>query len=168
MTRHVELSTVRLLAKLPTLAAYAYKKSVGQAFLYPDNSLGLVENFLRMTFGNPAENYELDPIVVKALDMLFVLHADHEQKLLDVDGAPGGLVTGQPLCLRVSRHQPRCSGPLHGGANQSVLEMLEAIRADGGERRVLRAEGQEQGGRRQADGLRPSGLQELRPARGKS
>src|SRR5438874_10379180 len=76
---HVELSTHRLLAKLPTIAAYAYKKSVGQPFLYPDNSRGLVENFLRMTFGFPAEPYEVDPDVTKALDLLFILHADHEQ-----------------------------------------------------------------------------------------
>ena len=76
---HVELSTVRLLAKLPTIAAYAYKKTVGQPLLYPDNSFGLVENFLRMTFGFPAEPYEVDPEVVRALDMLLILHADHEQ-----------------------------------------------------------------------------------------
>ncbi len=75
----VELSTVRLLAKLPTIAAYAYKKSIGQPFLYPDNSLGLVENFLRMTFGFPAEPYEVDPAFAKALDTLLILHADHEQ-----------------------------------------------------------------------------------------
>ena len=75
----VELSTIRLLAKLPTIAAYAYKKSVGQPFLYPDNSLNLVENFLRMTFGLPAEPYQVDPELVRALDMLFILHADHEQ-----------------------------------------------------------------------------------------
>lgn len=75
----VELSTIRLLAKLPTIAAYAYKKSVGQPFLYPDNSLTLVENFLRLTFGFPAEPYQADPEVVRALDMLFILHADHEQ-----------------------------------------------------------------------------------------
>src|SRR5262249_57227387 len=74
-----ELSPVRLLAKLPTIAAYAYKKSVGQPYLYPDNSLGLVENFLRMTFGFPAEPYVPDPIMVRALDQLFILHADHEQ-----------------------------------------------------------------------------------------
>ena len=78
-TDQVELSTVRLLAKLPTIAAYAYKKSVGQPFLYPDNSLGLVENFLRMTFGFPAEPYEVDPALTRALDLLFILHADHEQ-----------------------------------------------------------------------------------------
>ncbi len=73
----VELSTVRLLAKLPTIAAYAYKKSIGQPFLYPDNSLDLVANFLRMTFGFPAEPYEVDPEFVKALDLLLILHADH-------------------------------------------------------------------------------------------
>ena len=75
----VEMSTIRLMAKLPTIAAYAYKKSIGQPFLYPDNSLSLVENFLRMTFGFPAEPYEFDPIKVKALDQLLILHADHEQ-----------------------------------------------------------------------------------------
>ncbi len=75
----IDLSTVRLLAKLPTIAAYAHKKSVGQPFLYPDNSLSLTENFLRMSFGFPAEPYELDPTIVKALDLLLILHADHEQ-----------------------------------------------------------------------------------------
>jgi citrate synthase len=75
----VEISTIRLLAKLPTIAAYAYKKSMGQPFLYPDNSLSIPENFLRMTFGFPAEPYEVDPEMVKALDLLFILHADHEQ-----------------------------------------------------------------------------------------
>src|SRR6476620_2772476 len=75
----VEISTVRLLAKLPTIAAYAYRKYVGHPFLYPDNSLGLVENFLRMSFGFPAEPYDLDPVMVKALDQLLILHADHEQ-----------------------------------------------------------------------------------------
>src|SRR3954464_13861950 len=75
----VELSTVRLLAKLPTIAAYPSTRWVGQPFLYPDNPCGLVEIFLRMTFGFPAEPYEQDPELVKALDMLFILHADHEQ-----------------------------------------------------------------------------------------
>src|SRR5438270_5352288 len=75
----VELSTVRLLAKVPTIAAYAYKNSIGQPLLYPDNTNGLVENFLRLTFGVPAEPYVVDPDVAKALDMLFILHADHEQ-----------------------------------------------------------------------------------------
>ncbi|HEX7188409.1 MAG TPA: citrate/2-methylcitrate synthase, partial [Actinomycetes bacterium] len=77
--QHVEMSTVRLMAKLPTIASYAYKKSVGQPLLYPDNSMGYVENFLRMTFGVPATPYEVDPTMARVLDMLFVLHADHEQ-----------------------------------------------------------------------------------------
>ncbi|MET1153223.1 citrate/2-methylcitrate synthase, partial [Arthrobacter sp.] len=75
----VELSTIRLMAKLPVIAAYAHKKSIGQALLYPDNSMNLVENYLRLSFGLPAEPYELDPTVVKALDLLLILHADHEQ-----------------------------------------------------------------------------------------
>ncbi|HEY5136061.1 MAG TPA: citrate/2-methylcitrate synthase, partial [Candidatus Nanopelagicales bacterium] len=75
----VDLSTIRLLAKVPTIAAYAYKKSVGQPYLYPDNSLSLNDNFLRMTFGVPAEEYEVNPVLSKALDLLLILHADHEQ-----------------------------------------------------------------------------------------
>src|SRR4051812_44468505 len=76
---HVESSTIRLLAKMPTIAAYAHKKSVGQPFLYPDNNLGYVDNFLRMTFGVPAEDYVVNPVASKALNLLFLLHADHEQ-----------------------------------------------------------------------------------------
>jgi citrate synthase len=129
---HVELSTIRLLAKLPTLAAYAYKKSVGQAFLYPDNSQSLVENFLRMTFGNPAEDYELDPVVVKALDLLFILHADHEQNCSTSTVRLVGSSQAN-LFASVSAGINALFGPLHGGANQSVLEMLEEIRASGGD-----------------------------------
>jgi citrate synthase len=128
----VELSTVRLLAKVPTIAAYAYKKSVGQPFLYPDNSLGLVENFLRMTFGFPAEPYEADPVIVKALDMLLILHADHEQNCSTSTVRLVGSSQAN-LFASVSAGINALFGPLHGGANQSVLEMLEAIRADGGD-----------------------------------
>ncbi|GAA4304016.1 citrate synthase [Klenkia terrae] len=127
----VEMSTYRLLAKLPTIAAYAYKKSVGQPFLYPDNSLGLVENFLRMTFGFPAEPYDLDPELVKALDMLFVLHADHEQNCSTSTVRLVGSSHAN-LFASVSAGINALFGPLHGGANQSVLEMLEGIKADGG------------------------------------
>jgi citrate synthase len=128
----VELSTIRLLAKLPTIAAYAYKKSVGQPFLYPDNSLTLVENFLRMTFGFPAEPYEVDPEVVRALDMLFILHADHEQNCSTstvrlVGSSQANLFTS------ISGGINALWGPLHGGANQAVLEMLEKIRTSGGD-----------------------------------
>jgi citrate synthase len=128
----VELSTIRLLAKLPTIAAYAYKKSVGQPFLYPDNSHTLVENFLRMTFGLPAEPYEVDPEVVRALDMLFILHADHEQNCSTstvrlVGSSQANLFTS------ISGGINALWGPLHGGANQAVLEMLEKIREEGGD-----------------------------------
>ncbi|MGQ4600288.1 citrate synthase [Nocardia sp. R6R-6] len=127
----VELSTIRLLAKLPTIAAYSYKKSVGQPFLYPDNSLSLVENFLRMTFGFPAEPYEVDPEVAAALDMLLILHADHEQNCSTstvrlVGSSDANLFTS------VSGGINALWGPLHGGANQAVLEMLDSIKAHGG------------------------------------
>ncbi|MFI7588526.1 citrate synthase [Spongisporangium articulatum] len=122
----VEISTVRLLAKLPTIAAYAYKKSIGQPFLYPDNSLTLVQNFLRMTFGLPAENYEPDPAMVKALDLLFILHADHEQNCSTSTVRLVGSSQAN-LFASVSAGINALFGPLHGGANQAVLEMLEKI-----------------------------------------
>ena len=122
----VEISTVRLLAKLPTIAAYAYKKSVGQPFLYPDNSLGLVENFLRMTFGFPAEPYEIDPTFAKALDLLFILHADHEQNCSTSTVRLVGSSQAN-LFASISAGINALFGPLHGGANQAVLEMLEKI-----------------------------------------
>jgi len=128
----VDLSTIRLLAKLPTIAAYAHKKSVGQPFLYPDNSLSVVENFLRMTFGLPAEPYEVDPVVVRALDLLFVLHADHEQNCSTSTVRLVGSAHAN-LFASVSAGINALFGPLHGGANSAVLEMLEAIRDDGGD-----------------------------------
>ncbi|MDF2581589.1 MAG: citrate synthase [Mycobacterium sp.] len=130
--KQVELSTIRLLAKLPTIAAYAYKKSEGQPFLYPDNSLTLVENFLRMTFGFPAEPYEVDPEIVRALDMLLILHADHEQNCSTstvrlVGSSQANLFTS------ISGGINALWGPLHGGANQAVLEMLAKIRDSDGD-----------------------------------
>ncbi|HEY9416198.1 MAG TPA: citrate synthase [Pseudonocardia sp.] len=122
----VELSTVRLLAKLPTIAAYAYKKSIGQPFLYPDNSLDGVENFLRMTFGFPAEPYEVDPSFVKALDTLLILHADHEQNCSTSTVRMVGSSQAN-LFASVSAGINALFGPLHGGANQAVLEMLQKI-----------------------------------------
>jgi citrate synthase len=130
--QQVEISTLRLLAKLPTIAAYAYKKSAGQPFLYPDNSLGLVENFLRMTFGFPAEPYEVDPDLAAALDMLFVLHADHEQNCSTSTVRLVGSSQAN-LFASVSAGINALFGPLHGGANQSVLEMLESIQREGGD-----------------------------------
>jgi citrate synthase len=127
----VEISTVRLLAKLPTIASYAYKKSIGQPFLYPDNALGYVENFLRMTFGVPATAYDVNPVATRALDMLFTLHADHEQN----------------CSASVAAGINALSGPLHGGANEAVLAMLEGIRAGGGDVQsfVQRVKNKEQG-----------------------
>ncbi|HEV7898144.1 MAG TPA: citrate synthase [Planosporangium sp.] len=128
----VDLSTVRLLAKVPTIASYAYKKSIGQPLLYPDNSLGYVENFLRMTFGVPATEYEVDPEAAKILDMLFVLHADHEQNCSTSTVRLVGSSDAN-LFVSVSAGVSALFGPLHGGANQAVLEMLEGIQADGGD-----------------------------------
>ncbi|OQO93200.1 citrate synthase [Saccharomonospora piscinae] len=129
---NVELSTIRLLAKVPTIAAYAYKKSIGQPFLYPDNSLGLIENFLRMTFGLPAEPYEIDPAMAKALDLLFILHADHEQNCSTSTVRLVGSSEAN-LFASISAGIMALFGPLHGGANSAVLEMLEGIKADGGD-----------------------------------
>jgi len=129
---HVEVSTIRLLAKLPTIAAYAHKKSIGQPFLYPDNSLGYVENFLRMTFGVPAEDYVVDPVAAKALNLLFVLHADHEQNCSTSTVRMVGSSNAN-LFVSVSAGVAALFGPLHGGANQAVLEMLDQIQAEGGD-----------------------------------
>ena len=129
----VELSTIRLLAKLPTIAAYAYKKSIGQPFLYPDNSLGAVENFLRLTFGFPAEPYEADPELVRALDVLFILHADHEQNCSTSTVRMVGSSQAN-LFASISAGINALFGPLHGGANQAVLEMLTRIKdVEGGD-----------------------------------
>jgi citrate synthase len=126
------LSTIRLLAKLPTIAAYAYKKSVGQPVVYPRNDLGYVENFLRMTFSVPAEEYVLDPVVVSALDKLFILHADHEQNCSTSTVRLVGSSQANQFAS-ISAGISALWGPLHGGANQSVLEMLERIKADDGD-----------------------------------
>ncbi len=127
----VELSTIRLLAKVPTIAAYAYRKSVGQPLLYPDNSLGLVENFLRMSFGFPAEPYQVDPKLAKALDLLFMLHADHEQNCSTSTVRLVGSANAN-LFVSVAAGINALFGPLHGGANEAVLQMLSSIREDGG------------------------------------
>jgi citrate synthase len=129
---HVDLSTVRLMAKIPTIASYAFKKSVGQPMLYPDNSLGYVENFLRMTFGVPATPYEVNPTMTRVLDMLFVLHADHEQNCSTSTVRLVGSSNAN-LFASVSAGVNALFGPLHGGANQAVLEMLQGIYDDGGD-----------------------------------
>jgi citrate synthase len=127
----VEISTIRLLAKVPTIAAYAHKKAVGQPFLYPDNSLGFIDNFLRMTFGVPAEPYEVNPVLSKALNQLLLLHADHEQNCSTSTVRLVGSSHAN-LFASVSAGINALFGPLHGGANQAVMEMLQNIHAQGG------------------------------------
>ncbi len=126
----IEISTVRLMAKLPTIAAYAFKKSVGQPFLYPDNSLSYTENFLRMTFGFPSEPYEVDPVQARALDLLLLLHADHEQNCSTSTVRLVGSSHAN-LFASISAGINALFGPLHGGANQAVLEMLTSLRESG-------------------------------------
>ena len=128
----VEITTIRLMAKLPTIAAYAFRKSQGQPFLYPDNDYNLVENFLWMTFGQPTEDYQLDPTVAKALDLLFILHADHEQNCSTSTVRLVGSSEAN-LFSSISAGIHALSGPLHGGANSAVLAMLEEIRDGGGD-----------------------------------
>ena len=127
---HVELTMVRLLAKLPVIAAYAHKKSIGQAFLYPDNSLSFVDNFLRLNFGNMAEPYVIDPVLAKALDRLLILHEDHEQNASTSTVRLVGS-TGANLYASISAGIQALSGPLHGGANEAVLQMLARIQDSG-------------------------------------
>ncbi|MBW8754335.1 MAG: citrate (Si)-synthase, partial [Sphingomonadales bacterium] len=123
---HRRISSHRLIAKMPTIAAAAFKYSVGQPFLYPDNSLSYTGNFLRMTFGVPAEEYEVLPAIEKAMDRIFILHADHEQnaststvRLAGSSGAnPFACIAAGIACLW---------GPAHGGANEAALEMLREI-----------------------------------------
>jgi citrate synthase len=126
----IEISTYRLLAKLPVMAAYAYKKSIGQARLYPDNSLSYVEDFLRLTFGNKAEPYVQNPIVVNALERLLILHADHEQNASTSTVRLVGS-TDANMFASVSAGINALFGPLHGGANEAVLTMLAEIQESG-------------------------------------
>lgn len=129
--RQVEVSVHRLIAKLPTIAAYAYKKSIGQPLVYPQNDLQYCENFLRMMFAVPSEPYALDPDFVEALNLLLVVHADHEQ---NCSTSTVRMVGSSDANLFASISAGICAlwGPLHGGANQACVEMLETIRADGG------------------------------------
>lgn len=121
-----EIASYRLIAKIPTIAAMAYKYSIGQPFMYPDNKLSYVGNFLRMTFGVPAEEYVVDPLIERAMDVIFMLHADHEQnaststvRLAGSSGAnPFACIAAGIACLW---------GPAHGGANEAALNMLREI-----------------------------------------
>lgn len=126
----VRISTVRLLAKVPTMAAYAYRISKGHPLLYPDSSKTLIENFMRLTFGFPVEEYEVDPAIVRAMESLLILHADHEQNCSTsavrlVGSAQANLFTS------ISAGIGALSGPAHGGANAAVMEMLDLIKREG-------------------------------------
>ena len=128
---HREVAAIRLIAKMPTLVAMAYKYGVGQPFLYPQNNLSYAGNFLRMMFGNPCEEYVVNPVLERAMDRIFTLHADHEQnaststvRLCGSSGTnPFAAIAAGVACLW---------GPAHGGANEACLNMLEGIQANGG------------------------------------
>ncbi len=128
----VNLSIIRILAKMPTFAAWAYKNQLGQPILYPDNSLDYCGNFLKMMFGLPTQEYEIEPIVIDALNKLLILHADHEQNCSTSTVRIVGSSQAS-LYASLSAGINALWGPLHGGANQAVIEMLEAIRNDGGD-----------------------------------
>jgi len=123
---------VRLIAKMPTIAAYSYKHSIGQPFIYPRNRMSYVANFLHMMFATPCEEFDVDPAVARALDLLLILHADHEQNCSTstvrvVGSSRANLFAG------ISAGIGALWGPLHGGANQQVIEMLERIESEGGD-----------------------------------
>jgi citrate synthase len=132
---HREISAFRLIAKLPTIVAMAYKYNMGQPFIYPKNDLGYTANFMRMMFGVPAEEYQVNDVLVRALDRIFILHADHEQnaststvRLAGSSGAnPFACIAAGIACLW---------GPAHGGANEAALQMLMDIERDGGVAKV--------------------------------
>ncbi|MFZ0528969.1 MAG: citrate synthase [Propionicimonas sp.] len=126
----LDRATPLLLGSLPTLAAYGYKNSVGQPFLYPDDSLSYIENFLRMSFGLPTGPYPFDDAITRALDVLLILHADHEQNCSTSTVRMVGS-SGANIYVSVAAGVSALSGPLHGGANQAVLEMLKSIRDEG-------------------------------------
>jgi citrate synthase len=128
----VYLSIVRSLAKMPTFAAWAHKNAVGHPVNYPDNSLNYSARFLKMMFGLPAENYEVDPVVADALDKLLILHADHEQNCSTSTVRIVGSSKAS-IYSSIAAGINALWGPLHGGANQEVITMLEAIKQDGGD-----------------------------------
>lgn len=128
----VDMSIIRLIAKMPTFAAWSYKNQIGHPVNYPDNNLNYTANFLKMMFATPAEQFEVDPVVADALDKLLILHADHEQNC----SASTVRIVGSShasMYASISAGINALWGPLHGGANQAVIEMLENIKKDGGD-----------------------------------
>ena len=128
----IELNIVRLLSKVKTLAAFSYKKSIGQPLIYPRNDLNYEENFLNMMFAVPSEDYEVNPVVADALRLLLILHADHEQNCSTSTVRMVGS-SGTNLFISISAAIGALWGQLHGGANQKVIEMLNHIKNDGGD-----------------------------------
>jgi len=124
--RHREIAAMRLIAKMPTLAAMSYKYSIGQPFIYPDNSLDYSANFLHMMFGNPCEKSNVNPVLAKAMDRIFLLHADHEQNASTSTVRLTGSTGANPYAC-IAAGIAALWGPSHGGANEAVLEMLEEI-----------------------------------------
>ncbi len=123
---HREISAHRLIAKMPTIAAWSFKFAQGQPFLYPDNRLGYVDNFLRMMFGVPPQDYEVNPVVSRALERIFILHADHEQNASTSTVRLAGSSGANPFAC-ISAGIGTLWGPAHGGANEAVLKMLDEI-----------------------------------------
>lgn len=130
-TEQLSLNMVRLIAKLPTIAAFAYKKSIGQPSMYPRNDMSYCENFLHMMFSTPAEHYEVDPVMVETLNLLLILHADHEQ---NCSTSTVRMVSSSKANLFAAITAGICAlwGPRHGGANEEVIDMLEQMRTEGG------------------------------------
>ncbi|PWG82164.1 citrate synthase [Pararcticibacter amylolyticus] len=126
------LAVIKLLAKMPTIVSWIYKGSLGEPFIYPLNKMDYISNFVHMTFGRVTEEVEIDPVVVDALDKLLILHADHEQNCSTSTVRIVGS-SGSNLYASISAGISALWGPLHGGANQAVIEMLELIRNDGGD-----------------------------------
>ena len=124
--QHREIAAFRLIAKMPTLAAMSYKFSVGQPFMYPDNSLGYAENFLHMMFGTPCEESQVSPVLARAMDRIFLLHADHEQNASTSTVRLTGSSGANPFAC-IAAGIAALWGPSHGGANEAVLNMLEEI-----------------------------------------
>lgn len=124
--KHRDISAIRLIAKMPTLAAMAYKFSIGQPFVYPRNDLNYAENFLYMMFSNPCEEYVVNPILASAMDKIFILHADHEQNASTSTVRLSGSTGANPFAC-ISAGIAALWGPSHGGANEAVLDMLEEI-----------------------------------------
>jgi citrate synthase len=129
-------TVVRLIAKMPTLAAYSYKHSIGQPFIYPQNKLNYAANFLHMMFATPCEEFEVDPLLARVMDLLLILHADHEQNCSTSTVRMVGS-SGANLYASISAGISALWGPLHGGANQQVIEMLERIEMEGGDVQVF-------------------------------